>query len=122
MSRPVGRFFTFLEAEMAAKQQQRMVARRRSKSEWRALVERFERSGVSASAFSRKVGVSARTLGFWRWKLRQPSSAGRSGPAEFIEVTHPTAWRRLPDSAPLPVGRWTIDVIFPDGTTTRMGG
>jgi transposase-like protein len=106
---------------MAAKQR---VARRRTESEWRGIVERFERNGMPATAFCRRIGVSPRTLQFWRWKLRQAKSKSR-GLSEFVEVK-PAAVApagAAPGSVvPLPFGRWTIDVIFPDGTTARMGG
>lgn len=104
---------------MAAKHQ---VGRRRSRSEWQAIVERFERSGMTAVAFSRSKGICLHTLRNWRRKLRRPSSSSSADSGEFIEVTKPGAWRDLPGSGPLHFGRWTIDVIFPDGTTTRMGG
>lgn len=103
---------------MAAKQQ---APRRRSESEWRAIVERFERSGMPTSLFCRKLGVSVKTLQFWRWKLRRSSSSGPTGLAEFIDV-RPAVTPAASGPVPLPFGRWTIDVIFPDGTTTRMGG
>ncbi len=99
------------------------VARRRSESEWRAIVERFERSGTTATAYCRRSGVSLNTLRFWRWKLRRSNPAGPTGLAEFVDL-RPAA---VPPAAasepvPLPFGRWTIDIIFPDGTTARMGG
>jgi transposase-like protein len=106
---------------MSAKQQV-AVARRRSRAEWQAIIKRFERSGMTAVAFSRSQGISLHTLRNWRRKLRRSISGSSVGSSEFIEVTHPAVWRNLPDSAPLPLGRWTIDIIFPDGTTARMGG
>ena len=100
---------------MSAKQR---AARRRSESEWRAIVGRFERSGMPATRFRRQSGVSVKALGFWRWKLRRSSPASPTGMAEFVDLRPAPA----PASVPLPFGRWTIDVIFPDGTTARMGG
>lgn len=102
---------------MSAKQG---VQRRRSESEWRAIVERCERSGMTTSAFCRKTGVRLKTLQFWRWKLHRSSSARPTGLSEFVEVRPPAVTSE--PVVPLPFGRWTIDIIFPDGTTARMGG
>ena len=106
---------------MSAKQR---APRRRSESEWRAIVDRFERSGMPAAVFCRHAGISLKTLRFWRWKLRRSSPAGPTGLAEFVDLRPAAALAPAAASAavPLPFGRWTIDVIFPDGTTARMGG
>lgn len=109
---------------MAAKQR---APRRRSESEWRAIVERFERSGMPATLFCRRAGISQKTLRFWRWKLRRSNSAKSPGPAEFVEMRPSlVSLVRPSDVGPLPFNRqsfrWAIDVIFPDGTSARMGG
>ena len=105
---------------MAAKQR---ALRRRSESEWGSILARFERSGMTATAFCRRTGISVKTLRFWRWKLRRSSSAGRTRLSEFVEMRPavPAPAAASESVVPLPFG-WTIDVIFPDGTTTRMGG
>jgi transposase-like protein len=87
--------------------------------EWRAIVERFERSGMTATAFCKQIGVTQKTLRYWCWKLRRTSSARATGRSEFLEV-RPAAV--VSEAVVRPHGRWTIDVIFPDGTTARMGG
>lgn len=99
-----------------------MIAKRRSESEWRAIVERFERSGLAATPFCRKTGVPLNTLRHWCWKLRRANSAGPKGLSEFVEVRPAAVAPATGPVVPLPFGRWTIDVIFPDGTTARMGG
>lgn len=108
---------------MAVKQR---APRRRSESEWRAIVERFERSGMTATRFCRDAGVSVKTLRFWRWKLRRSNSVDSTRLTEFVEMRPATVpLARLSDIGPLPFSstfRWTIDVIFPDGTSARMGG
>ena len=100
---------------MTAKQR---VPRRRSESEWRAIVDRLGRSGMPLTTFCRQAGVSPKTLQFWRWKLRRLSPASPTGLSKFVDLRPAAA----PTSVPLPFGRWTIDIIFPDGTTARMGG
>ena len=104
----------------------RQVRKRRSESEWRAIVERFEKGGLPAAVFSRQAGIDRKRLAFWRWKLQRSSSADSAGLAEFVEMKPSTVPLVRPsDVGPLPFSRtfrWTIDVIFPDGTSARMGG
>lgn len=56
-----------------------MAAARRSKSEWRDLVERWRRSGQGRREFARSVGVNPSTLSWWCWKLQHEAPA-------FLEV------------------------------------
>ena len=107
---------------MAVKQR---APRRRSESEWRAIVERFERSGMTATAFCRKSKIRLNSLRFWRWKLRRSNSVDSTGLTEFVEMRPAVPLARPSDIGPLPFShtfRRTIDVIFPDGTSARMGG
>lgn len=104
---------------MAAKQRARS---RRSESEWLAIVDRFERSGMSATRFSRQAGIPLSTLHFWRRNLGSGNSP--KSKLEFVDLRPAgvaPAGAREPGVS-LPYGRWTIDVIFPDGTSARMGG
>ncbi len=56
-----------------------MAAERRTRNEWRDLVDEWQTSGLSRRDFARRAGVNANTLAWWRWKL------GASTPA-FLEV------------------------------------
>lgn len=38
--------------------------------EWRWLVQRWEKSGLSARRFAEEHGVAPKTLVWWRWRLR----------------------------------------------------
>lgn len=42
---------------------------KRCRAEWRGLVQEWAASGLSRGAFARSRGISAVTLGWWRWKL-----------------------------------------------------
>jgi len=60
---------------------------RRTETEWRALIERFEKSGLSVSAFCRRAKLSRGTFVVWRRRLAErPGSA----PA-FVEWVAPSA-------------------------------
>lgn len=68
-----------------------MAARRRSADEWRGIVAEWLASGRSTEDYARSLGVNPTTLGWWRWKLGQPSSgasaiADEPGFAEVVVV------------------------------------
>jgi len=63
-------------------------------------VERWKASGLTAETFARKHGVSGRSLGWWKWRLKKPARAderSRAGkkavksiampPLTFLEMT-----------------------------------
>jgi transposase-like protein len=62
--------------------------RRRSASEWQALIQSHQRSGLNQAAFCRREGISEMSLSNWRKKLspiakkRAPSESM----ASFIEL------------------------------------
>ena len=58
---------------------------RRSESEWRSIVARYERSGQSESAFCRRAKIPRGTFVKWKRKL---SGSVDPGPA-FVEWTAP---------------------------------
>jgi len=60
---------------------------RRSESEWRAIFNKYERSGLSQEQFCKRQGVPLTTFCLWRRKLRAASLASQSG--GFIEVCIP---------------------------------
>lgn len=58
-----------------------MAKARRSREEWRSLVERWLRSGISRAAFARQASVNPNTLAWWRWKL-----GAEVGKPAFLDV------------------------------------
>jgi hypothetical protein len=57
---------------------------RRTESEWRAIVARYERSGTSEVAFCQKAKLSRASFRKWRERLAGPES-----PAGFVEWVTP---------------------------------
>lgn len=86
---------------------------RRTSGEWTNLVARWKRSGLSASAFGEKEGVSARSLYWWRWKLGKENAPRAVGlvPVTVIEDG---------GEAEVSPSRWVIR--FPDGMLVEMTG
>lgn len=62
------------------------MAVRRKASQWVSLVRRWKRSGETASEFGARVGVEARALHFWRWRLRKDGLLKDDEPAEASEM------------------------------------
>jgi hypothetical protein len=54
---------------------------RSSREEWRKRVERWKDSGLTAQQYASELGINAKTLQFWKYKLAkpEPSGARRSG-------------------------------------------
>jgi hypothetical protein len=63
---------------------------RDARATWAKRVERWRTSGLSAGEFAAEIGVNARTLTYWKWKLgRSEPPAESSRRAEFVEVVAP---------------------------------
>lgn len=52
----------------------------RSRAEWSRLVAQLRRSGLSARAFAKKRGLSAKSLAWWRWRLAADEGADQEAP------------------------------------------
>ena len=79
---------------------------RRSENEWRGIVARFAKSGLSRRDFCLREKVNKNS--FQRWQKRLAVSKQ----SEFIDVTPASAI----------TGRsWTIEVELSDGTIVRVG-
>jgi hypothetical protein len=81
---------------------------RRTESEWRAIVARFERSGMSELAFCKKAKLSRPVFRRWRQRLAERDDA-QSGFVEWVvpEVVEETA------------GRGEFELTLPGGAVLR---
>jgi hypothetical protein len=80
---------------------------RRSENEWRELITRFARSGLSRREFCRQEKINKNSFDRWQKRLGAPKRS------EFIDVT------------PNDVGSgrsWAVEVELSDGTVVRVGG
>jgi len=80
---------------------------------WAARIARWQRSGLTATAFAARERVNAGTLSYWKWKLRQVEGrvrTGAAGPLSFVELMGPafegTAAR--------------IEIVLPAGYRVRL--
>jgi transposase-like protein len=86
--------------------------KRRTQSEWREIIERYGRSGLSVREFCRRESLVPASLQRWQVKLSS-SKTRENGAGEFIDVTPP------PSEA---LSTWSVEVEFPDGRVLRMHG
>ena len=83
---------------------------RRTEGEWRELIARFRKSGLSGRDFCRKENLQAASFQRWQVKL-----SGRADRKDFITV--------LPAVPSQPSARaWTMEVRLPDGSRLRFQG
>jgi transposase-like protein len=83
--------------------------RRRSAEEWRAIVERFQQSGLKEKEFCARENLAQSSLD--RWRRRFLSEGHRPG---FVELRP-----FIPTAAPTQ-GAWTVEVDLPGGTSLRI--
>lgn len=89
---------------------------RETRAAWARRVERWQRSGLTGDDFAERKGVNARTLAFWKWRLKRdgadevalkaPRGSGKR--VAFVELvpTAPVAseTRAAPFEVMLPIG------------------
>ena len=66
---------------------------RTTRSVWKRRVERWQRSGQSATRFAARIGVNPYTLKWWKWALgtreaRRGATAPAVEAAQFVELVH----------------------------------
>ena len=83
---------------------------RRTSSEWRDILHRFETSKLSARAFCKQESLSVESLRRWREKLA--ASAVRTTPASFVEVAPEEGFPSF----------WSLELELPDGRVVRVRG
>jgi hypothetical protein len=50
---------------------------RTSRDEWRKRVERWKDSGLTAEQYASELGINAKTLQFWKYKLAKPEPSAQ---------------------------------------------
>jgi hypothetical protein len=83
--------------------------KRRTKSEWTEILNRFRSSGLTTREFCRREGLSLSSFQRWRSRLRETTFA------EFVElVPEPTAVAQAPE--------WSLEIALPNGAQLRFRG
>lgn len=83
---------------------------RRSVSEWREILQRFEGSQLSLRAFCKRESLSVES--FRRWRAKLAADPVQTTPAPFVQMTRDEG---LP-------AFWSLEIELPDGRTVRVRG
>lgn len=86
---------------------------RRSREQWRELLERFEHSGQSREEFCRAQGLTLSSFAHWRRALGKTAAGRRdiAGPPVFLELTPP---------ASASAGIWDLELELGSGVVLRL--
>lgn len=93
----------------------------RSRDEWRAEVEEFERSGLSVAEFAAERGLSPRTLAWWRWRLRREDESPPIVPEPVFVPVSVDVSEVEAHEAPSGVG-FALEAVLPNGVRLRVEG
>ncbi|MDP9121619.1 MAG: hypothetical protein M3O15_09690 [Acidobacteriota bacterium] len=106
--------------------EKRASTKRRSASEWQALVSKLAESGEDIARFCRRQGIYPPTLQWWRWRLsgrtREPEGS-RHPAALAAESIRPlfTELRILEEAAPdVAAAADFFELRWPDGLTLAI--
>ena len=91
----------------------------RTAAQWRELIERYNRSGLTRRAFCAQQGIGESTLGAWQRRLRNaapPTPETTQAPALFTEVS----LRGAPDGRDPPAPCWDVELDLGDGICLRV--
>ena len=94
--------------------------RRRTKSEWSALIEQWRQSGLTAGAFSAERGVSRTLLYLWRKRLERAAVGG--GVRAVAAVDRPVSAFSEIRLAPVAQPSGRIEVVARNGRVVRVKG
>ena len=84
-----------------------------TRDEWAELVDRWQRSGLSAEAFAARERIKAKRLTWWRWKLHA-SATSPPEPAQFLPVH---VVESSPSTAPATAA---VEIALPNGRVVRV--
>jgi hypothetical protein len=90
---------------------------RRTSSEWDAIFEAYESSGLSESAFCRRRKISKSTFSKWKQRRanrRRKPAVRRTSSPDFVEWAQPTVTKVPPE-----VGAGEFELSLPGGIVLR---
>ena len=87
----------------------------RSRAQWQSLVEKFNTSGLTKTAFCKRHGIA--TSCFYRW---QKVLAEENIQDAFVDITEPVATVRSIDRAPEYRNDWQVELELGAGVILRV--
>lgn len=107
-------------------QQRRPTLLRRSREEWRSLVEEYEACDMPQTRFCAEHGLSGTQLRYWRKRFLQEASAGGDSESliDFLELPLVSPKRSSPAPVPTPApagdGDWRVELDLGGGMVLRL--
>jgi len=100
---------------------------RETRAAWARRVERWQRSGLTVDQFAEQENVNARTLAFWKWRLKRDRASGDVAPlarraekrVAFVELV---AERAAVTPSETRSAATAIEVVLPIGYRVRVAG
>jgi transposase-like protein len=88
----------------------------------RALIDDWQRSGLSRSAFAREHQVGAHLLSYWAKRLgvSKPPSPAAVTSTDFVQVPLVPAAQATPVPTSMAAGSSSIEILFPRGVVLRV--
>ncbi len=84
-----------------------------TRDEWARHVKQWEASGLDAATFAAREGLVAKSLVWWRWKLRSTLAASAPEPRFVpVQVVEATARPRPTET--------TVAIALPNGRVVRV--
>jgi hypothetical protein len=83
---------------------------RRSASEWREILHRFEKSQLSPRAFCKRESLGAES--FRRWRIKLAADPIQTPQSSFVPLTREEGFPAF----------WSLEIDLPDGRTVRIRG
>jgi hypothetical protein len=87
----------------------------RTQDQWKALLEEFNTSGLTRTAFCKKHQIATSSL--YRW---QQLFAGHTEDTDFIDVTQSLADTPEPRRAPAGDNNWQVELALGSGIVLRL--
>ncbi len=94
------------------------MGKRRSRAEWRQLIDAQASSGLTQKAFCERAGVSLATFGYWKRKLRAEAPCTSTEPG--TETVSCADWIELPIEGSATGGGWQIELALGNGLCLRL--
>ena len=91
------------------------VRTQRTRSQWKSLVDEFNTSGLTRTAFCKNKHIATSCL--YRW---QKVFAGPPAAAEFIDITEPVARTAPTLAVPDDDGQWQVELKLGAGMVLRL--
>ncbi len=88
----------------------------RTRHQWKALLNEFNDSGLTRSAFCKKHRIATRSL--YRWQQLFAEQPGET--TDFIDITQPLSSTPPPALAPARDNDWQVELELGAGTVLRL--